>query len=55
MDDNGANKNGYVELPNVDLAKEITDGMVASRAYIANVTAFNFFLALSQRDWISEN
>ena len=32
---------GYVELPNVDLVKEITDGMAASQAYNANVTAFN--------------
>ena len=36
-----ANEEGYVELPNVDLVKEITDGMAASQAYSANVTAFN--------------
>ena len=35
------NEEGYVELPNVDLVKEITDGMAASQAYSANVTAFN--------------
>ena len=31
---------GYVELPNVDLVKEITDAMAASQAYNANCTAF---------------
>lgn len=39
--DPDANENGYVELPNVDLVKEIADGMAASQAYNANVTAFN--------------
>ena len=39
--DPDANEEGYVELPNVDLVKEITDGMAASQAYNANVTAFN--------------
>ena len=39
--DPDANEEGYVELPNVDLIKEITDGMAASQAYSANVTAFN--------------
>lgn len=32
---------GYVEMPNVDLVKEITDAMAANQAYSANVTAFN--------------
>ena len=36
-----ANEDGYVEMPNVDLVKEITDGMAASQAYSADVTAFN--------------
>ena len=36
-----ANDAGYVELPNVDLVKEITDAMAATQAYSANVTAFN--------------
>ena len=40
-DDPDANEDGYVELPNVDLVKEITDGMAASQAYSANVTAFS--------------
>lgn len=39
--DPDANEGGYVELPNVDLVKEITDVMAASRAFYANVTAFN--------------
>jgi len=39
--DPDANENGYVELPNVDLVKEITDGMAASQSYSANVTALN--------------
>lgn len=36
-----ANEEGYVELPNVDMVKEMTDAMAASQAYSANVTAFN--------------
>lgn len=36
-----ANAEGYVEYPNVDLVKEITDAMAATQAYSANVTAFN--------------
>ena len=39
--DPDANEDGYVELPNVDLVKEITDGMAASQAYNGKVTAFN--------------
>lgn len=39
--DPDANEEGYVELPNVDLVKEITDAMAASQAYSANVTTFN--------------
>ena len=39
--DPDANDEGYVELPNVDLVKEITDAMAASQSYSANVTTFN--------------
>lgn len=39
--DPDANEAGYVEMPNVDLVKEIADGMAASQAYSADVTAFN--------------
>ncbi len=45
-DDPDANEDGYVELPNVDLVKEITDGMAASQAYSANVTVFNLLKTL---------
>ncbi|MDQ0199556.1 flagellar basal body rod protein FlgC [Neobacillus ginsengisoli] len=36
-----ANTDGYVMMPNVDLSKEMVDLLAASRAYEANVTAFN--------------
>lgn len=36
-----ANEDGYVELPNVDMVKEMTDAIAASQAFSANVTAFN--------------
>ena len=36
-----ADERGYVELPNVDMVKEITDAMAATQAYSANVTALN--------------
>lgn len=36
-----ADENGYVQLPNVDPIKEMTELMSATRSYEANVTAFN--------------
>ena len=36
-----ADENGYVSKPNVDLVKETTDAMAATRSYEANITAFN--------------
>nr|WP_320050077.1 flagellar basal body rod protein FlgC [uncultured Desulfuromonas sp.] len=33
-----ANAEGYVALPNIDLLKETTDMMLATRAYEANIT-----------------
>ena len=36
-----ANEDGYVELPNVDMVKEITDAMAATQAYSADVTLLN--------------
>lgn len=33
--------NGYVQMPNVDISTEMVDMITASRAYQANVTAFN--------------
>lgn len=41
-----ADENGYVNLPNVDLVKEITDAMAATQAYTANVTALNTLKAV---------
>lgn len=45
-EDPDANEDGYVEMPNVDLVMEITDGMAASQAFTANVTAFNLLKTL---------
>lgn len=36
-----ADENGYVRMPNVDTITEMVDLMSASRAYEANITAFN--------------
>ena len=36
-----ANVDGYVLMPNVDPVKETLDMMAATRAYDANLTAFN--------------
>lgn len=36
-----ADEDGYLELPNVDMVKEMADAMAASRAFASNVTAFN--------------
>ena len=38
--DPDANEEGYVEMPNVDLVKEITEGIAACQAYITNMTQF---------------
>lgn len=44
-----ANEEGYVEMPNIDLVKEITDAMAATQAYSANVTAFNTLKTVATR------
>ena len=44
-----ANEEGYVEMPNVDLVKEMTDAMAATQAYSANVTAFNTLKTVATR------
>ena len=44
-----ANEEGYVEMPNVVLVKEVTDAMAASQAFNANVTAFNALKQVVQR------
>jgi len=36
-----ADEDGYVKMPNVDIAKEMIDMISASRAYEANITALN--------------
>lgn len=36
-----ANAEGYVSMPNVDMAKEMVDMISASRSYEANITALN--------------
>lgn len=36
-----ANEDGYVQLPNIDPLREMTDLMSATRSYEANVTVFN--------------
>ncbi|WP_094607661.1 Flagellar basal-body rod protein FlgC [Sporomusa silvacetica DSM 10669] len=36
-----ANKEGYVEMPNISIVSEMVDMITASRAYEANVTAAN--------------
>lgn len=36
-----ADQDGYVRLPNVDIAKEMVDLISATRSYEANVTTFN--------------
>lgn len=36
-----ANQNGYVQMPNVDVTKEMVDLIDSSQSYDANVTALN--------------
>ncbi len=42
-----ANAEGYVEMPNVDLAVEMVDMIAATRSYEANVTASNAFKTMA--------
>ena len=44
-----ADEEGYLEMPNITLVKEITDAMAATQAYSANVTAFNTLKAVVAR------
>lgn len=44
-----ADEAGYVDMPNVDLVKEITDAMAATQAFSANVTALNTFKTVASR------
>jgi flagellar basal-body rod protein FlgC len=36
-----ADENGYIQMPNVDILKEMVDMMSATRSYEANVSALN--------------
>lgn len=44
-----ANAEGYVMMPNVDPVKESIDMMAATRAYDANITAFNAVKAMAAK------
>lgn len=44
-----ANADGYVEMPNIDLVKEMTDAMAANQALSANITAFNVLKTVASR------
>jgi len=44
-----ANEEGYVEMPNVDLAVEMVDMMAATRSYEANVTAMNAVKSMAMK------
>lgn len=44
-----ADEEGYVNMPNVDLLKETTDSMSATRSYEANVTALNALKLMAQK------
>lgn len=44
-----ADDNGYVMMPNVDMIKETTDAMSATRSYEANITAFNAVKLMAQK------
>lgn len=44
-----ANEEGYVMMPNVDLVKEMTDSMAATRSYEGNITAFNAIKMMAQK------
>lgn len=42
-----ANEEGYVMMPNVNTTEEMVDLMAASRAYEANLTAFNVIKSMA--------
>lgn len=45
-----ADKNGYVRMPNINLTAEMTNLMVAQRAYEANVSAYNANKKMMEKD-----
>lgn len=44
-----ADKSGYVNLPNINIVSEMVDMISATRAYEANVTAFNATKSMLQK------
>lgn len=44
-----ANEDGYVEMPNVHVVKEMVDLITATRAYEANIVALNAAKSMAQR------
>lgn len=44
-----ADENGYVHMPNIDVVREMVDLISASRAYEANITAFNTAKSMAMR------
>ena len=44
-----ADENGYVRMPNIDMVKEMTDSMSATRSYEANITAYNAVKLMAQK------
>ncbi len=44
-----ANEDGYVEMPNVHVVKEMVDLITATRAYEANIAALNSAKSMAQR------
>ena len=53
-----ADEDGYLEMPNVDMVKEMTDAMAAAQAYASNVTAFNTLKTVTSalfRSWIKRS
>lgn len=44
-----ANADGYVEMPNVHVVKEMVDLITATRAYEANITALNSAKSMAQK------
>ncbi len=44
-----ANADGYVEMPNVHVVKEMVDLITATRAYEANIVAINSAKSMAQR------
>ncbi len=44
-----ANEEGYVMYPNIDMVKETTDAMSASRSYEANINSFNTMKQMAQK------